>query len=144
MTAVLKVVRLRPQDTPLPSYATAGSVGLDVASDMDVVIPPLGRARVRTGIAVEVQEGFEVQVRPRSGLAAKYGVTVLNAPGTIDQDFRGEVEVILVNLGEAPYEVRRGDRIAQLVVAPVARAQVILADSLEETARGSGGFGHTG
>ncbi|MBM4397122.1 MAG: dUTP diphosphatase [Deltaproteobacteria bacterium] len=145
---VIKVLRLRPSDDPLslPSYATPGSAGLDVAADVPaaLVIPPLGRARVPTGFAIEVPPGFEVQVRPRSGLAARHGVTVLNAPGTIDSDYRGEVQVLLVNFGDAPFTVRRGDRIAQLVPAAVARAEVVEADRLDETDRGAGGFGHTG
>jgi dUTP pyrophosphatase len=145
---VIKVLRLRPSDDPLPlpSYATDGSAGLDVAADVDtvLVIPPLGRARVPTGFAIEVPAGYEVQVRPRSGLAARHGVTVLNAPGTIDSDYRGEVQVLLVNLGDSPFEVRRGDRIAQIVPAAVARAEIVEADCLGDTDRGAGGFGHTG
>jgi dUTP pyrophosphatase len=148
MKVSLKVLRLRPRDDapPLPAYATEHSSGLDVAADVDgeLVIPPGGRARVPTGLALAVPPGFEVQVRPRSGLASRAGVTVLNAPGTIDADYRGEVQVILVNHGDAPFAVRRGDRIAQLVVAPVARAEVEEVSSLDGTARGSGGFGSTG
>jgi dUTP pyrophosphatase len=148
MKVPLKVLRLRPRDDapPLPAYATEHSSGLDVSADVDgeVTIPPGGRARVPTGLAIAVPPGHEVQVRPRSGLASRHGVTVLNAPGTIDADYRGEVQVILVNLGDAPFTVRRGDRIAQLVVAPVAWAEVVEVASLDQTGRGSGGFGSTG
>jgi dUTP pyrophosphatase len=148
VNVTLQVLRVsaRQPPLPLPAYATAGSSGLDVAADVDadVVLARGGRALVPTGLAVAVPPGFEVQVRPRSGLAAKHGVTVLNAPGTIDADYRGEVRVILVNHGDAPFTVRRGDRIAQLVVAPVVRARVEEVDALDATARGAGGFGHTG
>jgi len=109
-----------------------------------VTIPPLGRAIIPTGLFVEVPPGHEVQVRPRSGLAMHHGVTVLNAPGTVDSDYRGEVKVILVNLGERPFTVRRGDRIAQLVVSAVVQAEFTAVGSLSETDRGRGGFGHTG
>jgi dUTP pyrophosphatase len=110
----------------------------------DVELPPLGRSRIPTGIALEIPVGYEAQVRPRSGLADKYGVTVLNSPGTIDSDYRGELDIILINLGHEPFIVKNGDRIAQLVVAPVCKALVAEADTLSETKRGSGGFGSTG
>jgi len=131
---------------PLPAYATPGAAGLDLAAAVTkpVVIPPGRRAVVPTGLAVALPAGFEAQVRPRSGLAARAGVTVLNTPGTIDSDYRGEIQVILINFGEAPFTVSRGERIAQLVVAPVARLAWRAADRLPETARGAGGFGSTG
>lgn len=142
---ILRRTRNQPE-LPLPAYATSGSSGMDLAADVtdDLVIPPGGRAMVPTGMAFAIPIGFEVQVRPRSGLAAKAGVTVLNAPGTIDADYRGEVQVILVNLGDAPFTVRRGDRVAQAVVAPVTQVVVVEADALDDTPRGAGGFGSTG
>jgi dUTP pyrophosphatase len=131
---------------PLPAFATAGASGADVGAAVgeSVVLPPGGRAAIPTGLVLAVPAGFEVQVRPRSGLALRYGVTVANAPGTIDSDYRGEVMIILVNLGDRPFAVRRGDRIAQLVVAPVPRAEFRECAVLPETARGAGGFGSTG
>jgi len=141
-------VRVLPhgEGLPLPSYATAGAAGADVcaAVEGELVLAPGARAAVPTGLVLAVPPGYEVQVRPRSGLALKHGVTVANAPGTVDSDFRGELQVILVNLGEAPYVIRRGDRIAQLVVAPVVQARWVRAAALPETARGEGGFGSTG
>lgn len=130
----------------MPSYQTAGASGMDLRADIgeEVTIPPLGRALVPTGIAVAIPPGVEGQVRPRSGLAIRNGVTCLNAPGTIDSDFRGEICVILVNLGAEPFPVRRGDRIAQLVFSSVARATWREVEILAPTARGEGGFGHTG
>ncbi|TWB54493.1 dUTP diphosphatase [Nitrospirillum viridazoti] len=134
------------RDLDLPAYATAQAAGLDLmaAVSAPVVIPPLGRALVPTGLAISLPVGFEAQVRPRSGLALKNGVTVLNAPGTVDADYRGEVGVILVNLGDQPFTVERGMRIAQMVIARHERAQWKEVDSLDETARGAGGFGSTG
>lgn len=129
---------------PLPGYATEGAAGMDVVAAEDAVIAPGARAAIATGFAMAIPEGFEVQVRPRSGLALKHGITCLNTPGTIDSDYRGEVKVILANLGDAPFPIARGDRIAQLVPAPVQRATLIETDTLDETARGSGGFGSTG
>lgn len=129
---------------PLPGYATSGAAGLDLASAETLTLDVLGRAAVGTGLAVAVPDGFEAQIRPRSGLALKHGVTVLNAPGTIDADYRGEVKVLLINLGNAPFTIRLGDRIAQMVVAPVSQAELHLVATLEDTARGGGGFGHTG
>jgi dUTP pyrophosphatase len=129
---------------PLPSYASAGAAGLDVVAAENVTLPPGGRHAVATGFALAIPEGFEVQVRPRSGLALKHGVTCLNTPGTIDSDYRGEVKVILANLGSEPFEVRRGERIAQLVPAPVLIARFEEVEELESTERGSGGFGSTG
>ncbi|MET0245698.1 MAG: dUTP diphosphatase [Sphingomonas sp.] len=129
---------------PLPAYATGGAAGMDVVAAEAIVIAPGARHAVATGFAMAIPEGYEVQVRPRSGLALKHGVTCLNTPGTIDSDYRGEVKVILANLGDQPFEIARGDRIAQLVPAPVLRASLTLVDTLDATERGSGGFGSTG
>ena len=125
---------------------SAGAAGLDLASaaDAPIELAPGGRVAVPTGLAFAIPHGFEGQVRPRSGLARKFGVTVANAPGTIDSDYRGEVQVLLVNLGAEPYTVQPGDRIAQLVIAPVSIAELEETASLDETVRGAGGFGHTG
>ena len=129
---------------PLPTYATHGAAGLDVVAAEDLVLEPGGRHAVATGFAIAIPTGFEVQVRPRSGLALKHGVTCLNTPGTIDEDYRGEVKVILANLGAEPFEVKRGERIAQLVPAPVLKAQFLEVAELEATHRGAGRFGSTG
>jgi dUTP pyrophosphatase len=129
---------------PAPSYATDGAAGLDVVAAEDVTLGPGERHAVATGFSIAIPAGFEVQVRPRSGLALKHGITCLNTPGTIDHDYRGEVKVILANLGSEPFEVRRGERIAQLVPAPVLKANFVEVDVLGETARGAGGFGSTG
>jgi dUTP pyrophosphatase len=133
---------------PLPAYQTAHAAGLDLAAavpaDAPVTLAPGARSLIPTGFAIALPLGFEAQVRPRSGLAAHHGVTVLNTPGTIDADYRGEIQVILINLGSEPFMVTRGLRIAQLVIAPVARATVTEADALDDTARGVGGFGSTG
>ncbi len=144
--AVQRIDPARDRDLPLPGYATQGAAGADVCAAIDepLVLAPLGRARVATGLRMAIPPGFEVQVRPRSGLAWHHGLTVLNAPGTIDADYRGELMVLLVNLGDQPATVRRGDRIAQLVVAPVAQAAFELNDNLQPSARGAGGFGSTG
>ena len=135
-------------DLPLPAYESAGAAGMDlraaVPADAPMTLKPGGRAMVPTGLAFAVPPGFEAQVRPRSGLAAKAGVTCLNTPGTIDSDYRGEVKVILINLGEEDFVIRRGDRIAQLVIAPVTRGEWLETSELDETARGEGGFGSTG
>ena len=128
----------------LPVYATAGAAGMDVVSAEDVTIAPQGRHAVATGLSVAIPAGYEIQVRPRSGLALKHGVTVPNTPGTIDSDYRGELKVILINLGTEPFAIRRGDRVAQLVLAPVTRGQWLEVSELDETARGAGGFGSTG
>jgi dUTP pyrophosphatase len=140
------VVRVRDDALPLPSYMSPGAAGLDLAADLGspITIPPGGRALVPTGLALALPAGFEAQVRPRSGFAQRTGVTVLNAPGTIDSDYRGEIQVLLVNLGQDRVVVRRGDRIAQLVVAPVARIEWRETQDLDGTARGAGGFGSTG
>lgn len=129
---------------PLPAYATEGAAGMDLLAARDVTLPPGGRALVPTGIAVAIPEGFEMQLRPRSGLALKHGVTVLNAPGTVDSDYRGELGVILLNTGAAVFELRRGERIAQAVFCAVARAAWEEVVVLPETQRGGGGFGSTG
>jgi dUTP pyrophosphatase len=129
---------------PLPGYATAHAAGLDVVAAEEVTLAPGGRHAVATGFAIAIPEGYEVQVRPRSGLALKHGITCLNTPGTIDADYRGEVKVILVNLGSEPFAVRRGERIAQLVPAPVQRAAFCEVAELDDTVRGAGGFGSTG
>lgn len=129
---------------PLPAYATAGAAGMDVVAAEDVDLAPGARHAVATGFAMAIPEGFEVQVRPRSGLALKHGITCLNTPGTIDSDYRGEVKVILANLGDSLFPVRRGERIAQLVPAPVQKAVFKELDFLDETERNAGGFGSTG
>ncbi len=131
-------------DLPLPAYATPGSAGMDVVAAESVAIAPGARHAVATGLALAIPDGFEVQVRPRSGLALKHGITVPNTPGTIDSDYRGELKVILINHGDTPFAIARGDRIAQLVLAPVTRAIWVEADRLDSTTRGSGGFGSTG
>jgi dUTP pyrophosphatase len=131
-------------DLPLPDYATDGAAGMDVVAAEALILAPGGRHAVATGFALAIPDGYEVQVRPRSGLALKHGITCLNTPGTIDSDYRGEVKVILANLGSEPFEIKRGDRIAQLVPAPVQRATLIEVQTLDETNRGAGGFGSTG
>lgn len=130
----------------LPFYATELSAGMDVRADIgqSVVLEPLQRAMIPTGLFVELPEGYELQVRPRSGLAAKHGVTVLNSPGTVDADYRGEIKVILVNLSSEPFEIKRGERIAQMVVARHERVEWSVVERLSETERGEGGFGSTG
>lgn len=129
---------------PAPVYASEGAAGLDVVAAEDVTLAPGERHAVATGFAIAIPEGYEVQVRPRSGLAIKYGITCLNTPGTIDHDYRGEVKVILANLGSEIFEVRRGERIAQLVPAPVLKAKFREVSELSDTTRGEGGFGSTG
>jgi dUTP pyrophosphatase len=145
----VKVMRLpHGADLPLPAYQSALAAGMDllaaIPADVPLVIPPGRWASVPTGIALALPSGTEGQVRPRSGLAARHGITVLNAPGTIDADYRGEVQVLLVNLGRESFSVMRGERIAQLVIAPITHAQLSETKNLNETARGSGGFGSTG
>ena len=129
---------------PAPAYATDGAAGLDVVAAEDLTLAPGQRHAVATGFAIAIPPGFELQVRPRSGLALKHGITCLNTPGTIDEDYRGEVKVILANLGSEPFEVRRGERIAQLVPAPVLKAAFCEVGELSQTGRGAGGFGSTG
>ena len=131
-------------DLPLPSYATEGAAGLDVVAAEDVTLAPGGRHAVATGFAIAIPPGYEVQVRPRSGLALKHGITCLNTPGTIDEDYRGEVKVILANLGAEPFDVRRGARLGQLVPGPVLKAEFREVAELSQTSRGAGGFGSTG
>jgi len=145
----VNVLRLdHGRDLPLPAYESESAAGLDllaaVPADQPLLIPPGGRALVPTGLAVELPEGYEGQVRPRSGLAVRHGIGLLNAPGTIDADYRGEIMVLLVNLGAETFAVKRGMRIAQLVVAPVARARLSQVAALSKSARGAGGFGSTG
>jgi dUTP pyrophosphatase len=143
-------IRLLPhgEGLPLPAYQSAHAAGLDllaaVPENAPLVLAPGKHAMVPTGLAIALPQGFEAQVRPRSGLAAKHGVTVLNAPGTIDADYRGEISVILINHGAEPFAIRRGERIAQMVIAPVVQARLNPVDSLPDTGRGSGGFGSTG
>lgn len=147
MTLPLRVRRLpHGLDLPLPAYQSDEAAGMDLlaAVDTPLVLAPGARALVPTGIAIALPPNTEAQVRPRSGLAVKHGVTVLNTPGTIDPDYRGEIKVILINLGEAPFTVERGSRIAQMIIAPVARADLIEVDALDETLRGDNGFGSTG
>ena len=144
---ILRVEQLlEARDLPPPEYMTEQAAGMDLRAAVSepVTLTPGAFAVVPTGICVAIPAGFEGQVRPRSGLAARHGVTLVNAPGTIDADYRGEVRVVLINLGDKPFVVSRGDRIAQLVVAPVTRARVELVDKLDSTDRGGGGFGHTG
>jgi dUTP pyrophosphatase len=129
---------------PLPAYATSGAAGMDIVSAEQVTIAPGARHAVATGLAVAIPEGYEIQVRPRSGLALKHGISVPNTPGTIDSDYRGELKVILINLGDEPFAIARGDRIAQLVLAPVVQAAWDEVAELDATERGEGGFGSTG
>jgi dUTP pyrophosphatase len=142
----LRVRRVGDRGPPLelPAYQTPHAAGLDLRADEAFALAPGERRLVPTGLAVEIPEGYEGQVRPRSGLAVRHGLALVNAPGTIDADYRGELCVVLVNLGSEPFAAARGERIAQLVIAPVARAEVVLAGALGETGRGSGGFGSTG
>jgi dUTP pyrophosphatase len=147
MTVPIDVMRVQPargEPLPLPSYATELAAGLDLRADVALTLAPGARALVPTGLAIAIPAGYEGQVRPRSGLALREGVTCLNSPGTIDADYRGEVGVILINLGEKPVQIGRGDRIAQLVIAPVVRAALTETAELPQTRRSAGGFGHTG
>ena len=146
MSTEVRVVRLRREDTPLPAAQTALSAGMDLSAEIDepVVLAPGQRRLIPTGLAIALPPGFEAQVRPRSGLALKHGLTVLNAPGTIDADYRGEVSVLLINHGEQPFEVTRHLRIAQLVVARVEAVTLTVVKSLDNTERGAGGYGSTG
>ena len=149
MSVTIEIVRLEhAQGLPLPAYETSGAAGMDlraaVPEDGPAVIRPGARAMVPTGLCIAVPAGYEAQVRPRSGLAARQGVTCLNTPGTVDSDYRGEVKVILINLGEEDAVIRRGDRIAQMVICPVVQAAWLEAEALDETSRGKGGFGSTG
>jgi dUTP pyrophosphatase len=140
----IRVVNLSGRS--LPEYETELSAGMDLRAHLEkpVVLMPLERGLIGTGLFIELPAGYEAQVRPRSGLAARHGITVLNSPGTIDADYRGEIKVILVNLSNTPYEVHNGDRIAQMVIARHERARLVETDQLNDTSRGAGGFGHTG
>ena len=144
----MTVIRIRKlahgEDLPLPAYETAGAAGMDLRAAEAFVLAPGARQLVPTGLAIALPQGFEAQVRPRSGLAVKHGVTVLNAPGTIDCDYRGEIKVPLINHGDADFVIARGDRIAQMVIAPVTRATWEAVATLDDTARGEGGFGSSG
>jgi dUTP pyrophosphatase len=139
----LKIKKLNTEAV-IPAYQTKEAAGFDLHSIEDVVINPGERKLIGTGLAFEIEYGYEVQIRPRSGLAYKHGITVLNTPGTIDSDYRGEIKVLLINLGSEPFEIKKGERIAQAVVAPVIQAEIIEVDELSDTQRGSGGFGSTG
>lgn len=144
---MLRFKRMEGNDLPLPSYKTPGSAGMDIRAFLPggaVTLKPGARMRVPTGLSVELPAGTEMQIRPRSGIAATHGVTVLNSPATIDSDFRGLVDVLLVHHGDAPFEINHGDRIAQIVIAPVLQLPVEEAEDLSETVRGTGGFGSTG
>lgn len=144
-TVPVRIMRLpHGEGLDLPAYASGGAAGMDVVAAEDLVLAPGARHAVATGLALAIPAGFEIQVRPRSGLALKHGISVPNAPGTIDSDYRGELKVILVNLGDAPFPIARGDRIAQIVVAPVVQARWEEVTRLDETERGAGGFGSTG
>jgi len=146
LTVQVRRVRAHPDPLPLPRYETALAAGVDLRADIDGerVLRPLERMAVPTGLALGLPAGYEGQVRPRSGLALRHGITLLNSPGTVDADYRGEVQVILVNLSQEPFTLRRGDRVAQLVVAPVTSITLLEVEALDATARGDGGFGSTG
>ena len=143
--ATLKIFRIDSR-VRLPQYESEGAAGMDLRAfiENDISIPPMGRLKIPTGLRIEIPSGFEGQVRPRSGLALKSGITVLNSPGTIDSDYRGDLDVILINLGDTSFTVKDGDRIAQLVIAPVVQAALAEAPELSKTERGGGGFGSTG
>ncbi|MDO8434859.1 MAG: dUTP diphosphatase [Candidatus Binatus sp.] len=146
MNPTLKIARVRKSSLPLPAYQSEHAAGIDLMADIDAPwnMAPGERRALPTGIAVEIPVGYEGQVRPRSGRALKEGLGVINSPGTIDADYRGEVKVLLVNLGQLPIRIMPGDRIAQLVIAPVVRAEIVEVEELAPTTRGPGGFGHTG
>ena len=146
MTIPVRIKRVRGGAAPLPHYMTSHAAGMDLSAELaaDVILRPGERVLVPTGIAIALPEGYEAQVRPRSGLALKYGIALVNSPGTIDADYRGEIGVIVINHGREPFTIKNGERIAQLVVAPVSRALLVEVDDLDETHRGDGGFGHTG
>ncbi|HWP97029.1 MAG TPA: dUTP diphosphatase [Syntrophomonadaceae bacterium] len=146
MDIKVEIKRLHGNDLPLPVYMTSGAAGVDLyaANEEDFVIPMGGRALISTGLAIALPIGYEAQIRPRSGLALEHGLTLLNSPGTIDCDYRGEIKIIVINLGDKDYILKRGERIAQMVFAPVARAEFCTVDTLDDTQRGAGGFGHTG
>ena len=143
---MLKIAIVNNSDNPAPSYATTGSAGMDIRAslDMPVVLKPLERKLIPTGLFIELPENYEAQIRPRSGLAFKQGITCLNTPGTIDSDYRGEIKVLLINLSNEEAIINNNDRIAQMVISKVDKAELIVVQQLSETERGSGGFGHTG
>lgn len=144
----IRICRINPEhnDIPLPQYATTGSAGMDIcaALDSDITIQPGETALIPTGLTIELPQGYEAQIRPRSGLAIKHGIGILNSPGTIDSDYRGEIKIILTNFSNKPFVIHRGDRIAQMIISKYERIQWIEADSLISSERGAGGFGHTG
>ena len=144
----IKIKRLSAEfeDIPIPSYATSGSAGMDIRAAVkdEIIIEPSSIILVPTNLSVEIPKGYEIQVRPRSGLAANHGIGILNSPGTIDSDYRGEIKIIMINLGKKKFVIKRGDRIAQLVVSKVYTTNLIQSDSLNHSQRGKGGFGHTG
>jgi dUTP pyrophosphatase len=140
---VLKIKKLN-KDAVIPAYQTKEAAGFDLHSIEDVVIKPGERKLIGTGLAFEIEFGYEVQIRPRSGLAYKHGITVLNTPGTIDSDYRGEIKVLLINHGDKEFEIKKNERIAQAVIAPVIQAEIVEVEELSDTERGSGGFGSTG
>lgn len=142
----LRLDPARNQDLPLPCYMTANSAGMDIvaALEQEMVLAPGRIGLVPTGFAMALPQGYEAQIRPRSGLAVKHGIAIVNAPGTIDADYRGEVKVALINLGQAPVTLKRGDRVAQMVIQRVYQARINVVPQLDQTARGAGGFGHTG
>jgi len=146
MGLAVRIKRIRGGVLPLPAYHSAGAAGMDLLADIAqaIALAPLERCAVPTGIAIEIPPGYEGQVRPRSGRALREGLTLLNTPGTIDSDYRGEIQVIVVNLGSEPVSIEPGDRIAQLVIAPVSRVEFVEVEELDDTHRGGGGFGHTG
>jgi dUTP pyrophosphatase len=146
---VIKLLRLKPEsdaDIPLPRYMTPQSSGMDVcaANQADVILDPGDISIIPTGFSMAIPQGFEAQIRPRSGLAAKYGIGLINSPGTIDSDYRGEVMIAVINLGKIKFTIRRGDRIAQMVIQQVQQAKIDVVETLDETSRNTGGFGHTG
>ena len=141
---MVQIKIINPSNNPRPQYSTIGSAGLDLRSDIDIVIPGREKAIVTTGLYIELPEGYEAQVRPRSGLAFNHGITVLNTPGTIDCDYRGEIKVLLFNTEPTPFEIRKGDRICQIVINKYEKAELISVSELDNTERGVGGIGHTG
>jgi len=148
-TPVIQFVRLRPNqdaDIPLPRYMTSQSAGMDISAalDKEFTLSPGAISLIPTGLAVSIPPGFEAQIRPRSGLAVNHGIGLINSPGTIDSDYRGEIRIAVINLGGEPYTFHRGDRIAQMIINKICQARVALVDKLDETERNSGGFGHTG
>jgi dUTP pyrophosphatase len=147
MEIILKVKKINPSlDNPLPSYSTVNSAGMDLTSASldDIIIKPMATEPIPTNLIVEIPHGFEAQIRPRSGLALKHNIGIINSPGTIDSDYRGEVRILLTNFGKEPFTVKFGERIAQMVISKVEQAKIEVVDELSETKRGSGGFGHTG